>query len=528
MNIKQLQDELKNHPDRAFVQYLLHGFSNGFDTGFSRLPDLPFECKNLLSAKRHPVSTTELIESELSKGYLIGSFDSIPFTEYRINPVGIAVGKYSGKKRLIVDMSAPHENDLHPSLNDLINKEEFSLSYVNIDSAISIIKRLGTGAWLCKVDLQDAFKQIPLMDKLIPYHGIKWNNKYYFYTRLVFGSRSAPKIFDSLSVAVCWILENNYNIENVLHLLDDFLTIDRPFSLPERTMAILTMVFKKLGLPLSTKKTVGPAHVLEYLGIILDSLRMEARLPMEKVTRMTELIESFLHRKSCTKRELLSLLGHLNYACRVIYPGRAFVSYLIRLSCTVKELHHHIKLSNECRLDLKLWYTFLQNWNGISFFLDAEETPASELHFCTHATPIAFSGYYNGKWFYGTFDELSALSACKESMTLFELYPIVMAAVLWGHLWCKKRIIINSDSALTTEIINKHKCKDPFIMRFVRKLVWLQAEHNFVIRARWAPKYIDIICDSICHFQMDRFRGLAPTADKRPTKCLPVSDLMLF
>ena len=105
---------------------------------------------------------------------------------------------------------------------------------------------------------------------------------------------------------------------------------------------------------------------------------MEARLPMEKVTRMTELIESFLHWKSCTKRELLSLLGHLNYACRVIYPGRAFVSYLIRLSCTVKELNHHIILSNECRLDLKLWYMFLQNWNGISFFLDAEETPASE------------------------------------------------------------------------------------------------------------------------------------------------------
>ena len=61
----------------------------------------------------------------------------------------------------------------------------------------------------------------------------------------------------------------NYNIEKVLHLLNDFLTIDRPISMPERTMAILTMVFKKLGLPSSTKKTVGPAHVLEYLGVIL-------------------------------------------------------------------------------------------------------------------------------------------------------------------------------------------------------------------------------------------------------------------
>ena len=162
--------------------------------------------------------------------------------------------------------------------------------------------------------------------------------------KLVFGSRSAPKIFDFLSVAICWILEHNYNIEHVLHLLDDFLTIDCPNSTPERTMAILMMVFNKLGLPLSTTKTAGPTHILEYLGIIFDSLRMEARLPADKVFRIAELIESFQSRKSCTKQELLSLLGHLNYACRVIFPGRAFVSYLIRLSCTVKKLHHHIKL----------------------------------------------------------------------------------------------------------------------------------------------------------------------------------------
>ena len=45
-----------------------------------------------------------------------------------------------------MDMSAPHENDLHPSLNELINKEECSLSYVTIDNAIRKIKKLGKGA----------------------------------------------------------------------------------------------------------------------------------------------------------------------------------------------------------------------------------------------------------------------------------------------------------------------------------------------------------------------------------------------
>ena len=170
----ELKLELKGHPDKTFVNYLLDGFQNGFDTGLSQLPEHSFECKNLLSAQRNPVSTAELTDTELNRGYLIGPFDSIPYKKYLISPVGLAVGKYSGKKRLIVDLSAPHENESHPSLNELINKEDFSLTYVTIDSAIRIIKTLGKGAWMCKVDI----KLIPLKESLWNYHGIKWLNKY--------------------------------------------------------------------------------------------------------------------------------------------------------------------------------------------------------------------------------------------------------------------------------------------------------------------------------------------------------------
>lgn len=100
----------------------------------------------------------------------------------------------------------------------------------------------------------------------------------------MFGNRSSPKIFYSLSVAICWISENNYNIENVFHLLDDLLTIDPPDSMPNRTIAILAMLYNNLGIPLSTNKLVRPTNVLEYLGVILNSLKMEARLPQEKIT----------------------------------------------------------------------------------------------------------------------------------------------------------------------------------------------------------------------------------------------------
>jgi hypothetical protein len=59
----------------------------------------------------------------------------------------------------------------------------------------------------------------PIDPTLWPYHGIQWESNYHFFKQLVFGSRSSPKIFDTISQAVCWIASNNYNIKNILHLL---------------------------------------------------------------------------------------------------------------------------------------------------------------------------------------------------------------------------------------------------------------------------------------------------------------------
>ncbi|CAC5419725.1 unnamed protein product [Mytilus coruscus] len=104
----------------------------------------------------------DLHESEVEKGYLEGPFDFIPFEHYRINPVCVAEGKYNKKKRLIVDLSAPHEDPKNPSLNKLIDKDESSLQYVSIDDAIRTIKSLGSKCWLLKTDITDAFKVMPL------------------------------------------------------------------------------------------------------------------------------------------------------------------------------------------------------------------------------------------------------------------------------------------------------------------------------------------------------------------------------
>ena len=72
----------------------------------------------------------------------------------------------------------------------------------------------------------------------------------YFYTRLCVGCRSSPKISDQLFVAICWILQNNYYMKHVLHLLDDFLVIDEQYVNAEIRMQRLLNVLGKLNVPL--------------------------------------------------------------------------------------------------------------------------------------------------------------------------------------------------------------------------------------------------------------------------------------
>lgn len=114
-----------------------------FGTGIRNCPTKSIECKNIRSADSQQEDVSNLINVEVEKGYLFGPFDHIPFEHFRINPIGVAESKYSKKKRMIIDMSAPHENPDNPSLNELISKKEFSLQYVSIDDPINTIKRLG-------------------------------------------------------------------------------------------------------------------------------------------------------------------------------------------------------------------------------------------------------------------------------------------------------------------------------------------------------------------------------------------------
>ena len=222
---------------------------------------------------------------------------------------------------MILHVSAP----LGQSVNDYISKEEFSLWYASIDDATCMLSALGKGALMAKVDLKSAFRMVPVRRNDWELLGMKWREAYFMDTCLPFGLRSAPYLFNQFAEALQWILQHNYGLQWLIHYLDDYLIVGAPdsHSCGEHLQCFLR-VCTLLGIPVAMDKVDGPATVLPFLGLELDSVLQQICLPPNKLGEiLAELTKWQSHHKT-TKRKVLSLIGKLAFAAQAVPAGRFF------------------------------------------------------------------------------------------------------------------------------------------------------------------------------------------------------------
>ena len=256
--------------------------------------------------------------------------------------------------------------------------------------------------------------------------GMEWEGSIYVDSVLPFGLRSAPKIFSALSDTLEWIFLRN-QVQYILHYLDDFFTAGAPLTDQcKRHLASIIAICERLGLPLATDKVEGPSKLLIFLGILLDSHLMQMRLQELKT-----MITLWLDKKVATKRDLLSLIGHLAYASKVVLEGRPFLRRMIDLASSRKLLDHPLRLNTQFRSDLLWWHLFLEDWNGVSCL---------QIH--TNASPdITLYTDASGSWGCAAaqlphwFQLQWPTSHSDLPIATKELLPIVMAVAIWGRRW---------------------------------------------------------------------------------------------
>ena len=313
------------------------------------------------SAKEQADVVTNYLQDERAQQRVIDP----PFSGGRtahLSPFGvIPKPRQPGKWRLILDLSSPHGH----SVNDGIDPHLCSLSYSRVDDATTRILALGRGTLLAKMEIQSAYQLISVHLDDRHLLGMRWRRSVTLDAALPFGLRSAPKIFSAVADALLWVMFRR-GVSSAIHYLDDFLFCGAAGSGKRaHNLASALTTCRDLGVPVAEHKTQGPSTVLTFLGIEIDTVHMQLRLPSGKLARLQNVLLRWSTRRGGTKRELLSLIGSLHHACEVIKPGRAFLRRLIELSKVPKALHHFVRLNKEARADISWWAAFASRWNGI-------------------------------------------------------------------------------------------------------------------------------------------------------------------
>lgn len=491
---------------------MLHDLTYGSRIGFTGARS-GFISPNLRSAREHPEVISSSLRKELQLGRIAGPYKNPPHPALRCSGLGV-VPKKTGGHRTIMHLSAP----LGGSVNDGITKEDFSLHYTTIDDAVKLVLRHGRGALMCKVDLKSAFRLLPVHPDDWPLLGCFWEGYYYIDKCLPFGLRSAPAIFNRLADALEFILRTNHGVEDILHYLDDYFFTGPPAPNPRissaaRQMTSVLSVLAHLNVPVADDKVLGPSTEIPMLGILLDSIRCEMRLPEDKLTDLREEIRTWSRRASCTKRQLLSFIGKLSFAAKVVPPGRTFVRRLLDCAKACTELDGTLPIDQNTHLDIEWWASFLPDWNGRSFFHEASWTKSPDMELYTDASGLGYGAIYNKSFLFGEWSQEQQ----NRSITWRELYPIILACEAWGKDWARRRILFHCDNLAVVTICRTGTSKCPYVMDLVRRLFFVAARHNFIVFLSHVPGLSNTAADSLSRLQVQKFRQLMPDADKLAT-----------
>ena len=191
LQVREWERSLCAHPDREFCDFLLRGMTNGFRVGFWYATCSCTRAKsNMNLAVSNPMVVEDYLTKEMEWGQVIGPLELDALPKAHVSHFGVIPKSHRpGEWRLIVDLSHP----VGVSINDGIESELCTVKYMSVDEAVKRIRTHGQGTLMAKLDVESAYRIIPVhpTDRLLL--GMVWKDKLYIDSALLLSLRSAPK-----------------------------------------------------------------------------------------------------------------------------------------------------------------------------------------------------------------------------------------------------------------------------------------------------------------------------------------------
>ena len=183
------------------TSYLVQGFQKSFhlrhegDT-YNTRPN------NSKAANKH----IKKFQEELAANRIARPFKKPTYDPFQVSPLNIREKKTPNKYHLLHDLSYPYDTI---SINSNNPWSEASVQYASIRDAIQHLQRLPSGSYMCKTDIANTYKIVPVHPSDYPILGLKFKGHYHYQLTLPQGFASSCAIFGTFSTALQAIVEKH-------------------------------------------------------------------------------------------------------------------------------------------------------------------------------------------------------------------------------------------------------------------------------------------------------------------------------
>lgn len=387
-------------------------------------------------------------------------------------------------------------------VNAFISDEDAHVRYAEFERALDIVRKLGRGCWLAKIDWRAAFRQIGVCMDDWPLLGMQWRGWVFVRLVLPFGARSSPKLFTQFAAAFAGILRRS-GAKHVMFYLDDFLLAGHTEAECAEAVHIMERVAAELGVELHPTKRDGPAQVIVFLGYGIDTINMRIFLPATKKEKVRLACEEALHDKHMSLHGLQSLVGLLLHAARVVQPGMLMARRLL------EELRHFMHkqkrdpsyrrhhLCDDTMDDIRWWRDAVtaSHWDSTTFIAPKREWESPiVIHADAASTDGAGAVLFDltkseqspsavQAWCYYRWPSMeSPESACRSwPIAALEMTAIAIALATMGPRLAGHRIRIHSDSSNAVNVLRRTSTTSSIHMRLLRGIHALAHQFGFHI-----------------------------------------------
>ena len=445
---------------------------------------------------------------KVEAGRHAGPYEKPPFDYFVQSPIGLVPKDKGTKTRLIFHLSYPRDGD---SVNSGIAKQDCSVKYPDFEEAIKLCVNETICCKLAKSEMSSAFRHVPLnkgqWHLLVMKATHPVTKKLYFFVDkcLPFGSSISCAIFQAVSDAIAYLVEFRTKKPNV-NYLDDYLFAAALKSACDSQVQVFLHKCEEICFPVALKKTFWGTTVLVFLGLLLNRELQIVCIPTEKVEKALSMIQPFLTKKKATVLQFQQLCGTLNFLCKCILPGRAFLSRLYVKTTGLKP-HHHLKISQENKEDLKMWQIFLtQQETYCRPFILPGILSAEELDMYSDTSrnfKLGFGAYCGSEWSFGQWDK-AFCERNEPSIEYLELFAVTVAVLNWlklfRNMFCDNQAVVN--------MINNSSSSCRNCMVLIRIIVLEGLLQNTRIFAKFVRSKENGKADALSRLQFDRFRAL--------------------